>query len=590
MKTADARRWTLVLGLLASGMAMAVPHYVPSRDWGNFIWVGQQLDAGVQYTFETHGLTGSAPDTVLHVLRDRGGWSQVTANDDCAAGGGLRSCVTFTAPDTGYYYLWVRAYADGKGGTTNLSRNGTLLLSAQPFGGVAMPMTWGLNDTFRVAGTTPAPNDYMLFLLRSTTDYIAHDDDTGPRYYPAMAAGSNQNLGSERVVVGRYPGSTGPALFVHDEPLFWTPYGTNDLDQDGLSNALEKLIGLSADKADSDGDTVPDKWELLGNDGFSFSEWGVPGLRDLYVEIDWMEHPTNPYLTRKPYPELVADATNIFTQDSDSSIRLHAFIDGPLPWSEVVCFDNCAGGASFYDLKRDYFSSFNPERRPYFHYAVWGYRHTSNTTCSSGLAELLGNDLIISMACWSSPSQAEQRGTFIHELGHNLALSHNGNDVSNQYSSVHNSVMNYRYQFSGVPSTGRHTYSFGTNSCAACESSPKAACSTCRSGVLGCGWFGCGSCDCDVNEWATLAFDFSSDSDASDGAPAGRSPRAESFEPDDKGGPRKARARMPYVEAPSARLQAEVVARKARLGARGLVEGRDFLVSSDETRLYTSCP
>lgn len=579
MKTAVAGRLAVVLALLMSGSALAGQHYVPSKDWGNFLWLSQYLEAGKSYTFETTGLAGSAPDSVLHVLRDRNGWSQVAANDDCP-GGGVRSCVTFTAPDTGYYIIWVHAYADGRGGTANLVRNGTVLLTNQPFGGGTVPMTWSSGDTFRVAGTTPAPNDYMLFLLRTTTEYLAHDDDSGPRYYPWLSAANSQTAGSERVVVGRYPGSTGPALFVHDELVYWTPYVNNDIDRDGLSNGLEKLLGLNPERSDTDGDAVPDKLELLGNDGFSFSEWGVPALRDLYVEVDWMEHPTNPFLTRKPYAELVADTASVFTQDSDSGIRLHAFIDGPLPWSEVVCFDGCAGGTNFYDLKRDYFSSTSPERRPYFHYVVWGYRHTSNTTCSSGLAELLGNDAIISLGCWSSPTSAEQRGTFIHELGHNLALSHNGNDVVNQYSTVHNSVMNYRYQFSGVTGTGRHTYSFGTNACAACSSSPKAACADCRNGVGGCGWFGCDTCDCDVNEWGTLALDFSNDGDASDGAPA----------PDDKGGPRKALARVPHAEPPAFLRREEVRTRKARLDARGLQEGRDYLVSADGMSLYTSCP
>lgn len=590
MKTADARRLAVVLGLLVSGAALAGPHYVASRDWGNFIWVSQYLDAGQSYTFETNNLTGSAPDTVLHVLRDRGGWSQVAANDDCP-GGSLRSCVTFTAPDSGYYYIWVHPYSDGKGGTASLYRNGTLLLTNNPFGGVPMPMTWTAYDTFRVAGTTPAGNDYMLFLLRSTTDYLTHDDDSGPKYYPALAAATSQNTGSERVVVGRYPGSTGPALFVHDVQLYWaSATNTNDNDRDGLSNGLEQLIGLSANNKDTDGDTVPDGLELLGNDGFSFSEWGTPALRDLYVEIDWMEHPTNPYLTRKPYPELVADAAAVFTQDSDSSIRLHAFIDGALPWSEVVCFDGCSGGTDFYSLKQSSFSTYNPERRPYFHYAVWGYRHTNNTNCSSGLAELLGNDIIISLACWSDPTSAEQRGTFIHELGHNLSLSHNGNDVTNQYSNVHNSVMNYRYQFSGVAGTGRHTYSFGTNACAACESSPKAACADCRNGTFGCGWFGCGSCDCDVNEWGTLVLDDTLDPDYSDGASPQQVLLASTSSKKDKGAQTRPAVRVPHEEPPAAVLRERARTHKARLAAKGLQEGRDFRVSADGTRLYTTCP
>lgn len=589
MRTVNARGLAVVLGLLLSSGALAGPHYVASKDWGNFIWLSQYLEAGKPYTFETTGLVGGAPDSVLHVLRDRNGWSQVAANDDCP-GGGLRSCVTLTAPDSGYYIIWVRAYADGRGGTANLVRNGTVLLANQPFGGGTISMTWSAQDTFRVAGTTPAPNDYLLFLLRSTTDYLTHDDDSGPRYYPWLTASSSQTSGSERVVVGRYPGSTGPALFVHDDFVYWTPYVNNDIDRDGLSNGLEKLLWLNPERTDSDGDTVPDKLELLGNDGFSFSEWGVPGLRDLYVEVDWMEHPTDATLTRKPYPELVGDATNVFTQDSDSSIRLHAFIDSPLPWSEVVCFGACAGGANFDDLKRDHFSTANPERRPYFHYVVWGYRHTSASTCSSGLAEPIGNDAIISLACWANPSAAEQRGTFIHELGHNLSLSHNGNDTTNQYSAVHNSVMNYRYQFAGVTGTGRHTYSFGTNACAACSTSPKLKCAECRAGVFGCGGSGCDTCDCDVNEWGTLKLNFHDGDHGGDGAPPEGTRLASTFAPDDKGGPRKAVARVPYERPPATVLREQVRTRRAWLEARGQREGRDYRVTADGTRLYTICP
>jgi hypothetical protein len=569
-----------------SGAAVAAPHHVASRDWGNFIWLSQYLEAGKVYTYETNNLAGAAPDTVLHVLRDRGGWSQVVANDDCP-GGGLRSCVSFVAPDTGTYFIWVRAYSDGRGGTANVFRNGTQLLTSQPFGGGVISQSWSANDTFRVSGTTPAPNDSMVFLLRSATEYLAHDDDSGPRHYPLLTVGSS---GSGSVVVGRYPGSSGPARFTHDVLVYWTPYVTNDADRDGISNALEPLMALDAYNDDTDGDTIPDNLEAWGNDGFSFSEWGGPLLRDVYVEIDWMEHPTNPNLTRKPYAALAADAAAVFAQDSDSSIRLHAFIDNALPWSEVVCFEDCSGGTNFYALKAAHYSTSNPERRPYFHYVLWANRHTSTTTCSSGLAELLGNDVIISLACLSSTAAGDQRGTFLHELGHNFSLGHNGNDVNNQFSTVHNSVMNYRYQFAGVAGTGRHTYSFGTNACMACESSPKAACGECRSGVFGCGWAGCGSCDCDVNEWGMLALDFLTDTDSFDGASPGGAPPTGVYAPDDKGGPRKARPHVPHEEPPAAVLREEVRARKARLATRGLVEGRDFRVSADGTRLYTACP
>jgi hypothetical protein len=576
-----------LLALLAPAAALAAPHYVASRDWGSFIWLSTYLEAGQSYTFETRELTGAAPDTVLHVLRDRSGWSQVAVNDDCA--GATRSCVTFTAPDSGYYRVWVRAYADGRGGTASVYRNGTLQLAQQPFGGVPVSFAWKAKETFRANSTAPNAGDHLIFLLRSNTEYLQHDDDSGPKGYPRVVATSTQNGGGQRVVVGRYPGSTGTASFVHDEELWSTVFDDNDSDEDGLSDALEPLVGLNPEEEDTDGDMVPDPLELYGNDGFSFSEWGSPTQRDVYVEVDWMQHPTNPYLTRQPYPGLVADATAVFAQDS--WVRLHAFIDGTLPWHEVVCFGSCKDGVDFYSLKQGGFSTANPERRPYFHYVVWAYRHSSLTSCSSGRAEMLGNDVIVSMGCFSSPSAAEQRGTFIHELGHNLALDHNGNDVAGKYSEVHDSVMNYRYQLSGVGHSGWHSYSFGDNGCATCGASPKAECIECRDGIWGCGFAGCDACDCDVNEWGSLEVDFSDDGDADDGSgPVKARTLLARYEAEDKGGPARVRPFVPHAERPAAVRREAVLRKKERLRARGQVEGRDFHVSADGTVLYAECP
>jgi len=575
--------------LLLPTLAVAGPHYVASRDWGSFIWMSTYLEAGQSYTFETRELTGAAPDTVMHILRDRNGWSQVAMGDDCQ--GNTRSCVTFTAPDTGYYQVWVRAYAEGRGGTASLYRNGTRVLLDQPFGGVPLQFAWKAKDTFRVASTTPNAGDHLVFLLRSNSEYLQHDDDSGPRYYPFVTAASAQNAGSQRVVVGRYPGSTGTATFIHDEELWSTIFDDNDGDEDGLSDSLEPLLGTNPENDDSDSDGVSDTLEAFGNDGFSFAEWGSPTARDLYVEVDWMEHPTNPYLTRRPYPELVADATAVFARDA--GLRLHVFLDNAVPWSEVVCYGACAEGVDFYSLKRGHFSPSNPERRPYFHYAMWAYRHSSLTSCSSGKAELLGNDLIVSLGCWSSPSVNEQRGTFIHELGHNLDLGHNGNDVAGQFSVVHDSVMNYRYQFPGVSNSGWHSYSYGLNGCEACGTSPKARCVSCRNGFLGCSLPGCGECDCDVGEWGSLHLDFSGDDDAEDGSgPAGRrGARAvlSQLAPDDKGGPARFVPRVPHEEAPVERRREAVRRQRERLLSRGQVEGRDFQVSEDGTLLSAEC-
>lgn len=73
-----------------------------------------------------------------------------------------------------------------------------------------------------------------------------------------------------------------------------------------------------------------------------------------------------------------------------------------------------------------------------YHYGLWinYYGPASQTTCpsaglSSGLAETLGNDFVVSLGCGFKPwgtveNDEQQAGTFMHELGHNLNLAHGG--------------------------------------------------------------------------------------------------------------------------------------------------------------------
>ncbi|GAB4291531.1 MAG: hypothetical protein Kow0090_05010 [Myxococcota bacterium] len=121
----------------------------------------------------------------------------------------------------------------------------------------------------------------------------------------------------------------------------------------------------------------------------------------------------------------------------------------------------------------------------------------------------------------------------MHELGHNLLLSHQGNDlfyvnseetpyacdptefiyptppekypmcfgdIYGNMSTIHASVMNYRYQFSGVRIEGdrfRHIYSYGENGCKEPEDSPKYACRVDKQD----GKIDNPKCDCDFDEW-----------------------------------------------------------------------------------------
>ncbi|MEK7424226.1 MAG: hypothetical protein AAB131_10340, partial [Actinomycetota bacterium] len=89
--------------------------------------------------------------------------------------------------------------------------------------------------------------------------------------------------------------------------------------------------------------------------------------------------------------------------------------------------------------------------------------------CSSGNAELIGNDLIVTLSADCNPANADpavlmpkQLGSIMHETGHNLGLGHGGTILqpdgtflidNTGYKPNHLSVMNYAFQFPGVGTT-----------------------------------------------------------------------------------------------------------------------------------------
>jgi hypothetical protein len=74
------------------------------------------------------------------------------------------------------------------------------------------------------------------------------------------------------------------------------------------------------------------------------------------------------------------------------------------------------------------------------------HRYNTNSD-SSGLADIVGDDMIVSLYC--AASDVNVANTIMHELGHNLGLRHGGFEDQN-FKPNYNSVMNYEYQFTGV--------------------------------------------------------------------------------------------------------------------------------------------
>ncbi len=102
--------------------------------------------------------------------------------------------------------------------------------------------------------------------------------------------------------------------------------------------------------------------------------------------------------------------------------------------------------AEFQDYKM---AHFDPRRQFYFHYAIMAHEY-SYRPGSSGVAELFGDDLVVSLGC--SLNDWYVATTTMHELGHNLGLHHGGREETNDKPN-YNSVMNYSLQWSGVDTT-----------------------------------------------------------------------------------------------------------------------------------------
>ena len=170
-------------------------------------------------------------------------------------------------------------------------------------------------------------------------------------------------------------------------------------------------------------------------------------------------------------------------------LSLHLLNDPVSPSNSIS--NSCEGGSlasgtagpglyaeSFYDLKAN---SADRRQLPAYHYAIFGHDLGCDTLehCNlcpvplspdgtpkatqpifpgvSGVSEVYGNDFIVTLAAainevGNPPNVFNVGGTFMHELGHNLGLRHGGgNEDFPNYKPNFLSVMNYNYQFVGIP-------------------------------------------------------------------------------------------------------------------------------------------
>ncbi|MFR0558562.1 hypothetical protein ACLUWO_06720 [Pseudoscardovia radai] len=249
--------------------------------------------------------------------------------------------------------------------------------------------------------------------------------------------------------------------------------------------------------ADSDGDMLPDSWETNGADidgdgrvDIPLNEMGAsPSKPDIFVEADWMVSPVGgSYQLSNDMVE------NLEQRFSSHGIALH--IDGgpdtlmdyssgkywgalssanEVPYTAVLGSFG-SGGSSGYDwgafdsYRKVHFPS---ARESVFRYAIMADRYGTRENNSSGISrpyhnsqqaenddayfEFGGQDFLVAEGTFTSVSLSGTKKkllisrTFMHELGHTLGLGHGGNQGMENYKPNYLSIMNYSFQFSGIP-------------------------------------------------------------------------------------------------------------------------------------------
>jgi hypothetical protein len=258
-----------------------------------------------------------------------------------------------------------------------------------------------------------------------------------------------------------------------------------DADGDRLPDCVESNTmvfvsqldtGTDPNNPDTDGDAISDGDEVLGTAaGLSLPQMGVSPLhQDILIEYDWFDDAldcgAHSHQPTAAAVSLVATAfANAPVVNPDGSTGINFIQDygqgGVFTGGTMIADADgvLVGGVNNAEFAGHKSANFDANRNDYFHYTVLPHNYNTNSN-SSGQAEYPGDDLIVSLQCAGTDQNVAN--TIMHELGHNLMLHHGGFEGTN-YKPNYNSVMNYKYQFSGIdnnctpPGDGVLDYSIG---------------------------------------------------------------------------------------------------------------------------------
>lgn len=274
----------------------------------------------------------------------------------------------------------------------------------------------------------------------------------------------------------------------------------DDYDADGLTRARELELGIEPCKSDTDGDGLPDGFEVLGVDvdggaaapaadgspDLDLPRWGSnPKRRDVFVEVEWMRDGASWCVldrcserhSHRPWPEMFKRVIDAFaaapTVNYDGSRGIALHIDagtdmttdsdhwrrdghgGPIDHAESLfaSYSDTADDAAAARIVREYGDP-RPDGGAVFHYALFAHRIAPGTDGIAGRSFGIPGDTFVVSYGSGHPTETALARTFMHELGHNLNLRHGGNHDTH-YKPNYLSVMNYTTAGVGLRVHGR---------------------------------------------------------------------------------------------------------------------------------------
>lgn len=237
------------------------------------------------------------------------------------------------------------------------------------------------------------------------------------------------------------------------------------------------LLTPSSPLLDSDGDGIPDDWEINGYDyngvHVDLHAMGAnPYHKDVFVMVDYMANQNHSHKLTPEAKRIVVDAFRdapVANPDGQNGITLHINYSRSIPEiKDTIGFSTGEVDQKVYDWSeltavKDTNSDDVKAKLRVFHYCLMGH-FMGGLGKRGGISNSIpSHEFIISLGAGvnSVGSTWQQAGVFMHELGHNLGLHHGGNDDIN-HKPNYLSVMNYSFLYNGLifrPREGFFDYS-----------------------------------------------------------------------------------------------------------------------------------